>query len=126
MNVFRWFKFRKIYKAQIRELPDENLNTLFNETIKLYPEIIDISDGEIRGKNGFWSENLSDAWHNAEELNESHSQETDAMIWAIYCELHTKSIKNFRTGIKLVSISELSCDEIIKRYIKNYLETEFY
>ncbi len=126
MNVYQWFKIRKMHQAQIKELPDENLDSLLNETIKLYPEIIDISDGELRGKKGFWSKNLSAAWHNAEEINEPYSQEIDFMIWAIYGEFHAKSIENFRKGIESVSISELSRSEIIKRYIKDSLKANIY
>ncbi len=126
MNVFKWFKLRKMYKAQIKQLPDENLNILVNETIKLYPEIIDISDGKLRGKKGFWSRNLAEARLNAENLNISDSKETDYMIWAIYGELHTKSIEHFRIGLKSVSVTELNYSEIIKRYIKACLEADIH
>ena len=126
MNVLKRFKVRKIYKAQIKQLPDENLSILVNETLKLYPETIDISDGQVRGKKGFWSRNLADARLNAENLNISASKETDYMIWAIYGELHTKSIELFRMGLKSVYLLDLNRNEIIKRYIKAYLEAEIH
>ena len=115
-----------MYKAKIKQLPDENLSILVNETIKLYPETIDISDGQVRGKKGFWSRNLADARLNAENLNISASKETDYMIWAIYGELHTKSIELFRMGLKSVYVLDLNRNEIIKRYIKAYLEAEIH
>ena len=126
MNVLKRFKVRKMYKAQIKQLPDENLSILVNETLKLYPETIDISDGQVRGKKGFWSRNLADARLNAENLNISASKETDYMIWAIYGELHTKSIELFRMGLKSVYVLDLNRNEIIKRYIKAYLEAEIH
>lgn len=126
MNVLKRFKVRKIYKAKIKQLPDENLSILVNETLKLYPETIDISDGQVRGKKGFWSRNLADARLNAENLNISASKETDYMIWAIYGELHTKSIELFRMGLKSVYVLDLNRNEIIKRYIKAYLEAEIH
>ena len=126
MNVLKRFKVRKMYKAQIKQLPDENLSILVNETIKLYPETIDISDGQFRGKKGFWSGNLADARLNAENLNISASKETDYMIWAIYGELHTKSIELFRMGLKSVYVLDLNRNEIIKRYIKAYMEAEIH
>ena len=126
MNVLKRFKVRKMYKAKIKQLPDENLSILVNETIKLYPETIDISDGQVRGKKGFWSRNLADARLNAENLNISASKETDYMIWAIYGELHTKSIELFRMGLKSVYVLDLNRNEIIKRYIKAYLEAEIH
>ena len=126
MNVFKFFKIRKMYKVQIKELPNENISILLNETIKLYPETIDISDGELRGKKGFWSKNLSNAFHNAEDLNVLNSKETDSMSFAIYGELHTKSLENFRIGVKSVSVSELNRNKIIKRYIKACLKADLY
>ena len=126
MNVLKRFKVRKMYKAQIKQLLDENLSILVNETIKLYPETIDISDGQFRGGKGFWSRNLADARLNAENLNISASKETDYMIWAIYGELHTKSIELFRMGLKSVYVLDLNRNEIIKRYIKAYLEAEIH
>ena len=126
MNVLKRFKVRKMYKAKIKQLPDENLSILVNETIKLYPETIDISDGQVREKKGFWSRNLADARLNAENLNISASKETDYMIWAIYGELHTKSIELFRMGLKSVYVLDLNRNEIIKKYIKAYLEAEIH
>lgn len=121
MNVFKWFKIRKIYKEQSN---NNALGLLFDETIKFFPEIIDVSDGELRGKKGFYSNSLSDVWHNVQDFNVSNSIETDFMIWAIYGELHTKSIQNFKKRIKLVRVSELNRSKILKGYIKECLEAD--
>ena len=48
------------------------------------------------------------------------------MIWAIYGELHTKSIELFRMGLKSVYVLDLNRNEITKRYIKAYLEAEIH
>lgn len=126
MNILQWVKFKKLYRKQVKVLQNKTLDLLVDETIKLYPETIDISDGELRSKKGFWSKNLSDAFHKAEDLNVSDSTETDFMIWAIYGELHTKSRENFSKGIKSVSVLELNRSKIIKRYIKDCSEANIY
>ncbi len=126
MKLYRWLKIKKAYNEQIKKLPDEEVEKLIEITFKLYPQEIDISDGELRGKKSFWSKKLSDAWHNAEELNMPHSEEFDFMIWAVYGQLYTKSIENFKKGIMTVSLSELSHNEISRGYIKSRLEADMY
>jgi hypothetical protein len=126
MKLYRWLKIKREYTKQIKNLPDTKTEKLVEKALKLYPQEIDISDGKLRDKKGFWSNNLSDARHNAEELNTAHSQDVDFMIWAIYSELHEKSLENFKRGIKTVSLSELSHIEISKRYIKSCLEADLY
>ncbi len=124
MKLYQWLKNKKAYNKQIKNLPDENTEKLIEKVFALYPQIIDISDGELRDNNGFWSANLSDARHHAEESNVPYSQEIDFMIWAVYGELHTKSIENFKKGIKAINLSELNHIEISKRYIKSCLKAE--
>lgn len=126
MKLYQWLKIKKAYNEQIKKLPDEEVEKLIEKAFKLYPQKIDISDGELRGKKGFWSKNLSDAWLNAEELNMPHSKEIDFMIWAVYGELHRKSIENLKKGIKTVGLSELSHIEISIRYIKSCLKADLY
>ncbi len=124
MKLYQWLKTKKVYNEQIKKLPDEEVEKLIERTFDLYPQLIDIADGELRGKKSFYSKNLSDAWHNAGELNMPHSEKIDFMIWAVYGELHTKSIENFKKGIKTVGLSELSHIEISRRYIKSCLEAD--
>ncbi len=126
MKIAQWFKIRRMYSEQIKKLPDKSVEKLIERTFDLYPKLIDIADGELRSKKGFYSKNLSDARLNAEELNMPHSEEIDFMIWAVYGELHTKSIENFKKGIKTVNLSELSYIEISRRYIKSCLKADLY
>ncbi len=125
MNFFQWLKFKSLYNKQIKKAPDEAFKSLVSDALKLFPESIDISAGELRGKNGFWSENLADAWHNAEKGNLLNSQELDFMIWSVYGVLHKQSIKNFKEGIMTVTLHELNPDEIRHEYIKAWIEADF-
>ena len=122
MKIYQWLKIKKVYNEQIKKLPDKEVEKLIERTLDLYPQFIDISDGELRGKKGFWSVKLSDAFHNAQALNMPRSEEIDFMIWAVYGELHTKSTENFKKGIMTVRLSELSHNKISRRYIKSRLK----
>ena len=118
MNLLKEIQIKKIYNKQIRKLPDKELEKLVKQAFTLFPASIDISDGEIRKKHGFFSKNLSDAWEQAERRNSPRSQELDFMLWAVYGTLHEKSIQNFKKGTLTVCLSELNLIEICKRYIK--------
>ena len=48
----------------------QNIESLIVETLKLFSEVIDIADGELRTDNGFFSQTLSNAWHSAEDKTE--------------------------------------------------------
>lgn len=126
MKIFQWLKFKLKHNEQIKKLPDKFVEKLIEKTFELYPQVIDISDGELRGKKGFWSENLSDAWHNAMDLNVPYSEDLDLMIWAVYGELHTKSRDNFKKGIMAVNLSELRNNKVSRRYIKSWLKADIY
>lgn len=124
MKIYQWLKIKKVYNEQIKKLPNEEVEKLIERTFDLFPQLIDISDGELRGKKGFWSVNLSGAFHNAQELNIPRSEEIDLMIWTVYGELHTKSIDNYKKGIMTVSLSELRHNVISRKYIKSRLKTD--
>ena len=126
MNIFKWMKFKIKYREKIKDLSDESLEPLIEKTIRLFPETIDISDGSLQGKQGFYSKKLSDAWHNAEVLNEPYSGEIDFMIWAIYGVLHSKSKEKYKKGFMSVNVLSLSYDKIKERYIKSSLEADVY
>lgn len=44
-----------------------NIEELINYTLKLFPDEIDISDGELRSDSGFFSQELSKTWQGAED-----------------------------------------------------------
>ena len=95
----------------------DNIKLLIEHTLTLFPDSIDISDGELRNDNGFWSKNLSDAWHKAEDRNGVPGNDADFMIWAIYGLLHRKSRENYSNGIYKITLSEISIDSIEKEYL---------
>lgn len=96
----------------------ENIKLLIEHTLTLFPDSIDISDGELRNDNGFFSKNLANAWHGAEDRNGVIGNDVDLMIWAIFRFLHRKSRENYLKGIYTVTLNELSIYSIEKEYNK--------
>ena len=99
----------------------ENIKPLAEKTLVLFPDIIDISDGELRSDNGFFSKNLSDAWHKAEDKNGITGNDVDFMIWAIFGLLHRKSRENYSKDIHKVTLKEISIESIEEEY-KNVIK----
>ena len=99
----------------------ENIKALAEKTLALFPDIIDISDGEVMDDNGFFSKNLSDAWDKAEDRNGVTGNDVAFMIWAIFGLLHRKSRENYLKGIYTVTLNEISIESIEKEY-KNVIE----
>lgn len=92
------------------------LESLVNDTLKLFPETIDISDGELRSDEGFYFQTLYNAWHSAEDKNGISDNDIDFMIWSVFRLLHRKSRENFINGIYRVSLNEINKEDIINLY----------
>ncbi len=106
------------------EMTLENIERLIQDTLKLFPEEIDISDGELRNDNGFFSQNLSKAWHRAEESTGTTGCDIDFMIWSVFGMLHNMSRENFAKGIYYVSLNDINYEELKLIYIKALREAE--
>ena len=94
----------------------EYIENLIKDTFKLFPEIINISDGELRDDDGFFSCELSKAWHRAEESTGTTGKDIDFMIWSIFRVLHRKGRENFVHGIYCVSLNEIDMEELQMEY----------
>lgn len=109
---------RCIKEARCKSLLMDNIKSLIEHTLTLFPDSIDISDGELRSGNGFFSKNLSDVWNKAEDKNGVAENDVFFMIWAIYGLLHRKSRENYSNSIYTVSLCDLSIAGIEKEYIQ--------
>ena len=106
------------------EMTMENIEKLIQDTLKLFPEEIDISDGELRNDNGFFSQKLSKAWHSAEDKNAITGNDVDFMIWSVFGLLHKMSRENFSKGICSVSLNDINHEELKQEYKKALQEAE--
>ena len=104
----------------------ENIEKLIQDTLKLFPEEIDISDGELRNDNGFFSQKLSKAWHSAEDKNAITGNGVDFMIWSVFGLLHKMSRENFSRGIYSVSLNDINHEELKQEYKKALQEAEWF
>jgi hypothetical protein len=102
----------------------ENIEILIKDTLKLFPGVIDISDGELKNGNGFFSENLSKVWHSAEESTGTTGRDIDFMIWSVFGLLHKMSRENFSKGIYSVSLNDINHEELKQEYKKALQEAE--
>ena len=92
------------------------ISELISKCINLFPETIDISDGDLRGDDGFYSKNLSNAWDDAEKGVVAGS-DIDFMIWSIYKILHRLARKKFQNNGYQMLISEVNIEDISQEYI---------
>ncbi len=102
----------------------KNIESLIKYTLKLFPEIIDISDGELRADDGFFSQKLSQVWHSAEDKNAVTGNDVYFMIWSVYRLLHIKSRECFAKGIYSVSLNDIDYEELNKEYQRAIEEAE--
>jgi len=110
-------------------------NDLYQKTIKYYPAVIDISDGEfIEETNGFRFDNLSNAWDLAEPCAGNEWEEL--LIWIIFRALHRKAkllhgakgpkLMIVETAINLTDLQEMyfealqveGYEEMLEQYLR--------
>ncbi len=102
----------------------KNIEDLIKSALKLFPEVIDISDGELRDDNGFFSWELSKACDRAEESTGTTGNDIDFMIWSVFGLLHRMSRENFAKGIYYVSLNDIDMEELTKEYQRALQEAE--
>ncbi len=102
---------------------DKSTVTLIENSLKLFPNTLDFSDGELMDDNGFFSNNLFKAWNNAEKQNTPKDENIDFMIWSIYGVLHRKCRDLFELGVYSLNINELDHNEINVKYIRDCLDS---
>ncbi len=102
----------------------ENIEILIKDTLKLFPEVIDISDGELGNDNGFFSQELSNAWHRAEESTGTTGCDIDFMIWSVFRVLHKMCRENFTKGIYNTFLNDIKYEELKQEYKKVLQEAE--
>lgn len=61
--------------------------------LRLWPETIDISDGELLPGDGGLFPNLSSIWEGVERKTEAEGEIESLMTWAVFCGLHERAIE---------------------------------
>ena len=86
-------------------------NKLFNESIVLWPDEINISDGS-ENEVGILFKNLSDACNNAEVKAKLMGEWYDLMTWIIFGNLHDLAMHNFRSKNQIISLKQIDLDQV--------------
>lgn len=98
--------------------------TIYSETLSLWPEHIEISDGKDINKEGGFFLNLSEAWRKAEQQAENLTDWHQLMVWAIFSELHSIAIKSYLEGKSKVLVLECNAENTEKFFAENLYNSE--
>jgi hypothetical protein len=86
-------------------------NQLFNESIILWPDEIDISDGKVTG-TGVRFGKLSETWNNAEVKAKLLGEWYDLMTWIIFGNLHDLAMQNLHSKNQIISLKQIDFDQV--------------
>jgi hypothetical protein len=102
-----------------------DLKQKFKQTLEMYPEKIDISDGKISiesGSEGFHSKNLISYYEAAEEKAGLAGEWESLFVWIIFQSLHEKAKTLFKNGI--VKIERDVDEDMVSRFLRANLKQE--
>lgn len=81
-----------------------DLKKIFDETYSLYPEYINISDGLLDERDGFYSKRLSTVHENAEIVSEQFGEWHSLFVWIFYKIIHAESKSCFERHMMNVKV----------------------
>jgi hypothetical protein len=93
-------------------------NELYSETIGLWPDEIDISDGKPL-EHGILFENLSSIWTKVENKAKKKGEWFDLATWIIFGNFHDIAKKGFQVGLKIVSKNQIDINRVKSDLINN-------
>ena len=101
-----------------------NFTTIYAETITLWPNEIDISDGRNLDRDGGYFPYLSEQWSKAEKQAEDLSDWHKLMVWAIFSELHQQAIEACEKGDKELVIADCDLQNIERIFVENLFDID--
>ena len=91
-------------------------NDIFERTKSLWPEVIDIQDGIFTEETkGFYSNNLSLAWDEAEQSAQNEWE--SLMVWVFYKILHRTAKKSFNSGENIIVLDNINIPKLKQEYL---------
>lgn len=91
---------------------------LYKKSMELWPEVIDISDGEI-AENGVLFKNLSSVWNEVEIISKLKGEWYDLMTWIIFGNLHDMARHQLQEGRNVIEIAHLNIENVKHDLIEN-------
>ncbi len=101
-----------------------DFNKLYDESIELWPDEIDISDGKVL-TNGVVFNELSSIWTIVEKKAVKMGEWYDLMTWVIFSNFHHQSKLNWIENIKIVRKKDIRKEKVKNDILQN-LQTEGY
>jgi len=92
-------------------------NVLFNQTAKLWPQRIDIADGELRDDDGVYFPGLNTFWNDAETNGNSIGPWHALMVWAQFCGIHRSACAALRNGDTSVKFGDIDIQYVKQRLL---------
>ena len=92
---------------------------LFDQTRKLWPDVIDVADGELRDGDGGYFPNLSKLWSGAETQAKTIGPWHDLMVWAQFCGLHRAACSVVTAGGTYVGFTDVDCQYVKEKLIES-------
>ena len=92
---------------------------LFKIVINKWPNVIDVSDGVLIDNDGFYSNNLSNAWTKLEETVGQEDEWRELMTWSMYNVIHYHSSVLFKDGFFFIKPNEIDINQYKKRFIED-------
>ena len=90
----------------------------------LWPEKIDISDGELMG-NGVLFKQLSLVWNEVEAISKLKGEWYELMAWIIFGNLHDIAKHQFQEGGNVIEKTQISINKIKQDLIENLNEEDY-
>lgn len=97
---------------------------LYNNSMELWPEVIDISDGEIV-ENGVLFKELSLVWHEVEASSKLKGEWYDLMAWVVFKNLHNIAKRKLQERGSAIEKTKVNRDKIKHDFIANLQEEDY-
>jgi hypothetical protein len=97
---------------------------LYNSTVLLWPDRIQIDDGKLAGEEGGYFPELSKAWVEAKQKSRLMSEWHGLMVWAIYGVLLSFAKRKLNQGFEKILLKEIDIWEVEKIFRQNLLSPD--
>jgi hypothetical protein len=97
---------------------------LFNESIELWPDEVDISDGKEVG-NGILFKRLSSVWNAVEVKAKLKGEWYDLMTWIIFANLHDIAKQQIIKNRSTIKKAHLNIDKVKHDLVENLQMDEY-
>jgi hypothetical protein len=111
------------YQSYIQLEKLMNYKRALKESLRFWPEDIDISDGKVFSEGGTFPQ-LSRHWRLAEEHAGKWSEWHQLAVWAIFCAIHLKARNELTNGNFRLAKSNIDLSYVQQKFAENLLRQD--